>query len=119
MLIPLLIVVGCNTTPQKAAYTAVGTVQVSVDAAMNEWGAYVATAHPPVTEEQVVESAYIKYQTAFAVVCDAGSVYAATSVTNTAGTSAASSALTQAINTANQDITDLETLITSYGVKLQ
>lgn len=119
ILIPTLIIVGCSTTPQKAAYATVGTVQVSVDAAMNEWGAYVTAVHPPVSQELAVENAYNKYQSAFIVVCDAGSVYAATSVTNSAGTTAASSALTQAITTADQDITDLETLITSYGVKLQ
>jgi hypothetical protein len=86
-----------------------------VDAAMSEWGAYVAVNHPPVNEEQTVKAAFEKYQTLMTVVCDAGSIYAGAGSTNAP---AASGALQTAILNANNEITDLENLITSYGVKL-
>ncbi|MGD0744145.1 MAG: hypothetical protein ABSA45_03225 [Verrucomicrobiota bacterium] len=57
-----LIVAGCNTTPQKVAYRAAGTAVVSVDVAMNLWGAYVAANHPPIAQELAVRSAFEKYQ---------------------------------------------------------
>jgi hypothetical protein len=110
---------GCQTTPQQVTYEAAGTATVSVDTAMSLWGTYVATNHPPVAQELAVQSAYQKYQAAMATACDAGAIYAASSVTNSAaGSSAASLALQQAIATAGQELADLETLITSFGVKL-
>jgi len=110
---------GCGTTPQKVAYQAAGTTTVSVDTAMSLWGAYVAANHPPVAQEAAVKAAYEKYQASMATACDAGAIYAATSVTNAPGLSKASLALQQATSTAGQELTDLETLISSFGVKLQ
>jgi hypothetical protein len=105
---------GCASTgPQQVTYQAAGTTIVSVDAAMNEWGAYVATAHPGTNAEIAVESAYEKYQSAMAVACDAGAAYSATGGTNGVA------ALDQAIQNSSQELTDLETLIASFGVKLQ
>lgn len=106
---------GCSTTPQQVAYRTTGTTIVSVDAAMKEWGAYVATAHPPASQEAAVKNAYEKYQAAMATACDAGAIYASTSSTNAP---AASAALNQAIANAGQELADLERLITSFGVKL-
>jgi len=114
-----LMIIGCNTTPQKVAYRAAGTTVVSVDTAMNLWGAYVKANHPPVAQELAVENAFEKYQTSMAVALDAGAAYAATSVTNATFLQKASLALQQASSTASQDLTDLENLITSFGVKLQ
>ena len=108
---------GCNTTPQQATYQAVGTTAVSVDTAMTLWGTYVAQSHPPVTQEQAVANAYLKYQNAMAAVCDAGAVYSAAASSTNAP--AASLALQGAIANANQEILDLENLIASFGVKLQ
>ena len=113
------LITGCNTTPQKVTYEAAGTATVSVDTAMILWGSYVAANHPPVTEETAVKAAYEKYQAAMASACDAGAIYAATSVTNAPGLSGASLALQQATANASQELLDLENLITSFGVKLQ
>jgi len=117
---------GCATA-NVAAYKVVATTGVSVDTAMSEWGAYVASV--PRTnsavvlalsaQEQSVKSAYQKYQASFVVVCDAGAAYAAASVTNAAGSSPAQLALQNAESNASQDISDLESLIGSFGVKLQ
>ena len=109
---------GCNTTPQRVAYQSAGTAVVSVDTAMNLWGAYVAANHPPAAQEQAVKSAYEKYQAGMSIACDAGAVYAATSVTNSASSSQASLALQQAIANANAELLDLENLLTQLGVKL-
>lgn len=105
---------GCQTTPQAATYQAAGTAVVTVDTAMSLWGSYVAQAHPGTNEELAVASAYEKYQNAMAVVCDAGAAYAATGGTNATATAA----LNQAIADSSQELTDLENLITSFGVNL-
>jgi hypothetical protein len=120
LFLPLLIsmafgLTACQSTPQQATYQAAGTTIVSVDAAMTEWGAYVSTAQPGTNAETAVESGYEKYQAAMAVVCDAGAAYAATGGTNAQATAA----LDQAIANSSQELTDLETLISSFGVKLQ
>lgn len=111
----LFFTVGCKTTTQQATYQAAGTAIVTVDTAMNLWGTYVAAEHPGTNAELAVESAYEKYQTSMAVVCDAGEAYAATGGTN----ATAVAALDQAIANSSQELTDLESLISSYGVKLQ
>jgi hypothetical protein len=105
---------GCKITPQQVAYRSAGTTVVSVDAAMNLWGAYVAAQHPSTNVETQVKSAYEKYQADMTVVCDAGAIYSA-SGTNTTG----AAALNQAISSAGQDLLDLENLLTTVGVKLQ
>jgi len=114
-----LLLCSCASTPQKIAYRATGTAIVSVDAAMNLWGAYVAANHPPVNQELAVKNAYEKYQAAMVVVSDAGAAYAATSVTNATAAQQAMLALQQATSTASQDLGDLESLLTQLGVKLQ
>jgi hypothetical protein len=106
---------GCQTTPQELSYQAAGTTIVTVDTAMNLWGAYVASNHPSTNEEAAVKSAFEKYQTAMALACDAGAAYAATGGTN----STATAALNQAVANSSQELLDLENLITSFGVKLQ
>lgn len=105
----------CSTTPQQASYRAAGTTVVTVDTAMNLWGAYVGANHPGTNEEAAVKSAYEKYQTSMAIVCDAGAAYAASGGTN----STASAAVDEAIANSSQELTDLENLIESFGVKLQ
>jgi len=82
---------------------------------MTEWGAYVKAYHPPASQEQAVKDAYGKYQRAMTVVCDAGAIYASTGNTNAP---AAASALQTAIANANTEISDLESLMTSFGVTL-
>ncbi len=112
-----LVFSGCST-PQSTAYKSAGTVVVSVDTAMHLWGAYVAANHPSAAVEQEVESAYEKYQASMLVVCDLGAAYAATSVTNATATQQAQLALSQAITNADQELSDLETLLSQLGVKL-
>ena len=106
---------GCGSSPQTVAYQAAGTTVVTVDAAMGEWGAYVAAEHPGTNAELAVKSAYEKYQASMAVVTDAGAAYAATGGTN----SVAISALDQAEANSAQDLADLERLITSFGATLK
>ncbi|HEV2210868.1 MAG TPA: hypothetical protein VG167_19005 [Verrucomicrobiae bacterium] len=108
---------GCSSAP-RVAYQAAATTQVSVDTAMNLWGAYVAAVHPPVSQEQAVATAYAKYQYSMAALCDAGAVYAAYSVTNASGATGAQAALQEAMATLSQSITDLESLIAGFGVNL-
>lgn len=108
---------GCSTaTPQQITYQAAGTTVVTVDAAMKEWGAYVQAEHPSAAEEAAVRAAYDKYQAAMAAACDAGAIYASTASTNAP---AASLALNQAVANASQELSDLENLISSFGLKLQ
>lgn len=122
-----LLIIGCNTTSQQVAYQGAGTAVVSVDTAMNLWGAYVQAEHPSTNVELEVKAAYEKYQASMAVACDAGAAYAASSVTNNVASgstnalqnSAALLALQNAAQNASQDLSDLENLITSFGVKLQ
>jgi hypothetical protein len=111
---PLALTEGCSTTPQRAAYQSVATTEVSVEAAVNEWNAYVAAAHPPLAQQQAVRAAWQKYQAAMLLVCDAGAAYSAAGSTNSAGATGASAALQQAITNAGQTITDLEYLITQF-----
>jgi hypothetical protein len=106
---------GCASSPQQATYQAAGTTVVSVDTAMNLWGAYVAANHPSTNLEAQVENAYDKYQASMAIVCDAGAAYAATGGTNATATAA----LNTAVANSSQELTDLENMITSFGVKLQ
>lgn len=106
---------GCGSTPQKIAYQAAGTTVVTVDTAMSGWGAYVAVKHPGTNEEMTVKNAYEKYQASMAVVCDAGAAYSATGGTNATATAA----FNQAIANSSQNLTDLEKLITTYGVTLK
>lgn len=108
---------GCST-PQRAAYVTVGSVQVSAEAAMAAWNVYVGQYHPPVAVELKVKAAYEKYQAALEAVCDAGAVYAAAGVTNASGATGASAALAQAQADAAQDLADLVGLLKGLGVKL-
>jgi hypothetical protein len=110
---------GCKATPQQIGYRTVATTAVTVDTAMNEWGAYVAAVHPPASQEAAVKRAYEKYQQDMLSVCDVGELYAGYSTTNSSGSTGYSAALQQAIADADRDISDLETLIASYGVKLK
>jgi len=109
---------GCQSTPQAVTYQTAGTTAVSVDTAMHLWGAYVAANHPGAATEAQVKAAFEKYQAAMAVVCDAGAIYAATSVTNAPAASQASLALQQAIANAHNELADLQNLIRTFGVKL-
>jgi len=106
---------GCKTTPQQTTYQAAGTTVTTVDAAMKLWGAYVDTTHPGTNVEAAVQSAYQKYQSSFALACDAGAAYAATGGTN----ATTQAAFNLAIANSSQELLDLENLITSFGVKLQ
>ena len=52
-----LMIISCSTTtPQKVAYQAAGTTVVSVDTAMDLWGAYVAANHPSTNVEMQVRT---------------------------------------------------------------
>ena len=110
--------VACRSTPQQTVYRSIAVTQVSVDTIMKGWGTYVASGRATVAQEQVVKDAYEKYQHAFAAACDAGAAYAASSVTNSTGATGYKAALDYAIENANRALTDLQALVTSFGVKL-
>lgn len=58
----LLVVTGCQT--QNSAGRVLASTVMTVDAAMQGWGTYVRTAHPPASEEAQVKLAYEQYQVA-------------------------------------------------------
>lgn len=105
---------GCHTTPQQAAYQAAGTTAVTVEAALKAYDVIAAQGLTTPAQNAQVKAAYQKYQAAFAVVCDAGAVYAASKGTNGF---AAANALQAAIVNANLTITDLVNLVKTYGAK--
>lgn len=109
--------VGCNTTPQQVTYQAAGTASVTVETALQTYNVFVAgkTDATTIAHNVAVKAAYLKYQAAMSVVCDAGAIYAATSGTNAP---AASLAMQQAVSNANGSIADLVALVQSFGVKL-
>ena len=104
---------GCKSTPQQVAYQSVATASVTVETALHAYNVFAAAGKTTPAQNSAVKAAYLKYQAAFAVVCDAGAIYAATGTTNAP---AASAALQTAIANANQSIADLENLIKSFGV---
>lgn len=57
---------GCKT-PEQGAYRTIGTVSVSVDAAMNGWGDYVRAGKATPEQEAKVKAGYVKYQSAMRV----------------------------------------------------
>jgi hypothetical protein len=113
--LPLGLSTGCNTTPQAAAYRAAGSTAVTVEAALAAYDQFAAAGKTTPAQNAAVKDAFLKYQRAFAVVCDAGAVYAATGQTNAP---AASLALQTAVANANQSISDIVSLVKSFGVKL-
>ena len=106
---------GCTTTPQRASYQTAATITVSVETALKVYDQFAAAGQTTPAQNAAVKAAYLKYQAAAAVVCDAGAVYAATSGTNAPP---ASAALQTAIVNANVTMADLFNLIRSFGVKL-
>ena len=106
---------GCKSTPQVITYQTVATTGVTVENAIKAYNVFAKAGSTTVAQNLAVKDAYERYQKAFAVVCDLGAIYAATSGTNAP---AASAALQQAIVTANQTMADLFILIKSTGVKL-
>ena len=106
---------GCKTTPQRATYVSVGATAITVEAAIHAYDVFAAQGKTTVAQNQQVKAAFLKYQAAFAVVCDAGAIYASTSGTNAP---AASLALNQAIANSGQTLADLINLIRSFGVKI-
>ena len=105
---------GCNTTPQRASFITVTTTDVSVETALRAYNVFAAQGKTTVAQNLQVKAAYEKYQAAFAVLCDVGAVYAATSTTN----APAAAALQQATLNASASIADVINLIQSFGVKL-
>ena len=106
---------GCKSTPQAITYQTVATTSVTVETALKAYNVFAAQGKTTVAQNQAVKAAYIKYQAAFAVVCDAGAIYSFTSQTNAP---AASLAVQQAIVNANRTMSDLITLIRSMGVQI-
>lgn len=115
MMPAILEMTGCGT-PQKTTYTAIAATPVTVETALGFYNELAKAGKTTVAQNQKVKAAYLKYQASFAVVCDLGAVYAATSGTNTP---AASAALQQAVLNMGATIGDFQNLLTSFGVKLK
>lgn len=109
-----LCVTGCASAP-RVTYQATSTSAVTVETALKAYDVFAAAGKTTPAQNAAVKAAYEKYQAAFALVCDAGAVYSATSTTNAP---TASTALQAAIQNANQAIADLVALVQTFGVKL-
>lgn len=108
---------GCKSgSVNQIAYQSTGTTIVSVDQAMKLWGAYVAAKHPPVEQEIQVKTAFQKYQAAMLIVCDAGATYSSATSTNITSSAGVLEVATTGVLSS---ITDLENLITKFGVTLK
>jgi hypothetical protein len=107
--------VGCHSTPQRVTYQAAATSSVTVETALQAYDVFAAQGKTTPQQNAAVKAAYERYQAAFAVVCDAGAVYASAGQTNAP---AASAALQSAVLNANQAISDMMALLQSFGVKL-
>ena len=105
----------CHTTPQQVTYQAAAATTVTVEVALRAYNVFAAQGKTTVAQNQQVKAAYEKYQAAFAVVCDAGQIYAATGGTNAP---AASLAMQAAVANASASQTDIIKLVQSFGVKL-
>ena len=110
-----LMVSGCKSTPQQVAYQAAGTTAVTVETALAAYDQFAKAGKTTVAQNLAVKNAYVKYQAAFAVLCDAGAAYAASGGATNAPVAAA---LEQATANANQSINDVIALVQSFGVKL-
>jgi hypothetical protein len=103
---PLL--TGCASF-ERTAYQTVGSVQITVDVAMQGWGAWVAAGKGTIAQEAAVKKAYQQYQLAAVTVIDAAKA---------AGANAGAPILNQAVAAASVSLENLVNLIKSFGVKL-
>lgn len=113
LLLPTCLVQGCASTA-STAYKTEATTDATVSAAMTAWGQYVEQFHPPISQEQVVESAFDKYQAAELLAIDATTAYVNAVQTNAAsanvtGTTTATTAATQALNDLLSLVSQFET----------
>lgn len=99
---------GCASA-NRTAYQTVGVTQITVDAAMNAWGAYVASGKAGETQEAQVKLAYQQYQATAVTVIDAA---------RAAGANANAPILNQAVAAASASLNNLINLVKSFGVKL-
>ena len=109
----LFTVTGCQTTPQRATYTAVSGTALTVETALAGYNQFAKAGKTTIAQNVQVKLAFDRYQAAMRVVCDAGAVYAATGNTSTP----AAAALEQAALNAAQSITDFLNLLQTFGVK--
>jgi len=103
---------GCATQQMTTtAYKAEATTDAAVTTAMSAWGTYVATYHPPASEELEVETAFNAYKQAELAAIDATAAYA-----NAAGSNSVAQARseTTALNAANQSLADLLNLAAQF-----
>lgn len=114
LLLPAFFFAGCSTAPNNA-FKAEAAVSVSVDTAMKAWDAYIVQFHPGTNAELQVKAAFEKYQQAELFSIDTTAAYAAMVQTNSA--TASTAATTAAAASTAQALSDLLTLIQSFGVK--
>ena len=105
---------GCKSSAQKTVFQTTATTSVSVEAALREYNALAKAGKTTIAQNRQVKAAYLKYQAAFAVVCDAGQVYAAAAKSGDPAPAAA--ALQEAVKNSAQTITDIINLVGSFGV---
>jgi hypothetical protein len=112
------LMIGCQATPARIAYTGVAGPAITVDTAMTAWGGYVAQFHPAPEVEQKVKAAFERYQAAELLAIDAAQMYAemaSSSATNSAGSRVRAELASQ---TAANALADLVGLLRNLGVKL-
>ncbi len=113
ILVSGIAITGCGTTAQQVAYKSAGTTEITVETALRAYNQMAKAGKTTIKENQQVKAAYEKYQNSFALLCDAGAVYAATGGTN----ATASAVMQQAVSNSAASIADLLALIQSFGTE--
>ncbi len=109
-LLLLAALLGC-ATPEKGAYRTIGTITVSVDAAMNGWGDYVRTGQATAQDEARVKAVYEHYQAAMRL----ARVTVFTSKTQPEGATTLDNALATAQASSGQLISLIQSLLQPKG----
>ena len=127
LMVPALIDGCANNSPQTVAFKTYSGTAVSVQTALGFWDTYLQSAYANAdtnkvvqlhAQEKAVQSGYMKWQAAMALVADAGAVWsAATQGTNQTTMTTALSAFGQAVSNASATQADLENAITSFSGK--
>jgi hypothetical protein len=105
-----VVVAGCVYGPKRVAYNTLAGTEITVDTAMQAWGAYVQQVHPPAQQEKQVADAYANYQLA-----EEAAIDATHAVISGTGTSAQQSQATAQAATA---LNELVGLLRQFGVKI-
>ena len=111
----LAITPGCATGNQTA-YKVVQATDTTVTTALGAWNVWVGAGKATVAQEKAVRAAFLEYQQAMLVACDAGAVWSAAASTNSTGATGAQAAWTAALSNLTKIESDFVALVKSFGV---